>query len=99
MHFYNNVAELRHFRGAWAPAAPNAPGASAAAAEHLDVEVADFLAQCVAVDPEQVGGPDLIAARGRERHRQQRVLDLAQDAVVQTGRPQRIPEAREIGSQ
>ncbi len=33
-----------------------------AAAENLDVEIADFLSQRIAVDPQQVGGADLIAA-------------------------------------
>src|SRR5262245_65164078 len=60
--------------------------ASSAAAKHLDVEVADFLAQGVAVDPEQVSGADLVAARGRERHRQERMLDLTQDTVIEAGR-------------
>jgi hypothetical protein len=50
--------------------------ASAAAAEDLDIEIADFLAQRVAIDPEQIRRADLVTARGRERHRQERMLDL-----------------------
>ena len=51
-------------------------GASAAAAEDLNVKIADFLAQRVAIDPEQICGADLVAAGGRKRHRQERMLDL-----------------------
>ena len=79
MLLYNNVAELRQFRGARKRPVANRhhrEGGSAAATEDLDIEVADFLAQRVAVDPEQVRGADLIAARGGERHRQERMLDL-----------------------
>src|SRR5262245_15748849 len=82
MLLYNNVAELRQFRGyetrMWPIGHPRSP----AAAEHLNIEIADFLAQGVAVDPQQVGGPDLVAAGRRQRHRQQRVFDLAQHPVV-----------------
>src|SRR5580693_8555598 len=71
-------------------------GFSAAAAKNLDVEIADLLAQGVAVDAEKVGGPNLVAARGRQRHRQQRMLDLAQHPVIEAGRRQGVAEAREI---
>jgi hypothetical protein len=50
--------------------------ASAAAAEDLDIEIADFLAQRVAIDPEQIRRADLVTARGRKRRRQERMLDL-----------------------
>src|SRR5579883_22153 len=72
---------------------------SAAAAEHLDLEIADLLAQGIAINPEQVSGADLVAARGRKRDRQQRMLNLAQDAVIEAGRRQRVPEAGEIGGE
>jgi len=39
-------------------------------AEHLDVEVADLLAQRVAVEAQQRRGADLVAARRRERRHQ-----------------------------
>src|SRR5437016_3568182 len=124
MHLYNNVAELRQFRGRQSEMLPIGTGAlavipgrakgaspesittawaygfrarrfaarrndggevrgnrpkrgSPAAAEHLNVEIADLLAQGVAVDAEQVGGADLVAAGGGERHREERMLDLA----------------------
>src|SRR5262245_6858751 len=67
-----------------------------AAAEYLDVQIADLFPQRVAVDAEQVGGADLVAASGGERHRQQRMLDLAQDAVIEPGRRQLVAEGREI---
>ena len=38
--------------------APTSP----VAAEHLNIQIADLLAQRVAVDPEQIGGADLVAA-------------------------------------
>src|SRR6185312_14721513 len=52
-------------------------GRSAPGADHLDVEVADLLAQCVAVDAEEIGGANLVAARCRQCGGQQRVFDLA----------------------
>src|SRR5262249_25943970 len=82
MLLYNNVAELRQFRGAQGRAVANRhhqksnARASAAAAEDLDIEIADFLAQRVAIDAEQIRRPDLVTARGRKRHRQKRMLDL-----------------------
>src|SRR5215470_5309911 len=72
---------------------------SAAAAEYLNIEIADLLAQRVAVDAEQVGGADLVAAGGRERHRQERMLDLAQHPMIEPGRRQLVAEAREVGRQ
>ncbi len=72
---------------------------SAAAAEHLDVEVADLLAQSVSVDPQQVGGADLVPARSGQRHRQERMFDLAQHPVIEPGRRQLVAEAGEIGGE
>src|SRR5215208_7993405 len=70
-----------------------------ARAHHLDVEVADLLAQRVAVDAEQVGGADLVTAGSGERGREQRVLDLAQDAVIEAGRRHAVGEAGEIAGE
>ena len=67
-----------------------------AGADHLDVEIADLLAQGVAVHPQQVGRADLIAARCRQSRRQQRVLDLAQNAVIEPGRRQTLAEISEV---
>src|SRR5215475_3029404 len=111
MLFYNNVAGLRQFRGVKnCPCGRSAPrqesafernlrNGSAAAAEDLDFEISDFLAQRVAIDPEQVRRADLVVSCRRERHREQRMLDLAQDAVVEAGRRQRLAEARKIRRQ
>src|SRR3712207_4192468 len=52
-------------------------------AHDLDVEFAQLLAQRVAVEPEQLGRPDLVAARRRQGKLQERPLDLAQDPVVE----------------
>src|SRR5215470_20103429 len=74
-------------------------GALAAAAEDLNVEIADFLTQRVAIDPEQICGADLVAASGRKRHRQERMLDLPQHPMVEAGRRQSVAETREISGQ
>src|SRR5919204_4401387 len=77
----------------------NLKNGSAAAAEDLDLEIADFLTQRIAIDPEQVRRADLVAACGRQRHREQRVLDLAQDAMVEPRRWQRVAEGGEVRRQ
>src|SRR5205814_4110554 len=74
-------------------------GRLSAGADDLDVEVADLLAKGVAVDPEQVGSADLVAAGRGQRRRQQRMFDLAQDAVIEAGRRKPIAEVREIARQ
>ena len=58
-----------------------------------------FLRSVLRLSPEQVGGADLVAAGRRERRRQQRIFDLAQDAVIEAGRRQTVVEAREIARQ
>jgi hypothetical protein len=72
MFLYNNVAELRQFHGgtftAVADQHQHGNGRSNAAKD-LYLEVANFFAQCVAIDTQQVGRPDLVSARGCERHR------------------------------
>src|SRR5690348_3608730 len=93
MLLYNNVAELRQIRGLKKPAR------LIAAAVDLDIEVADFLAQGVAIDAEQVGRAYLVAAGSGERGGQQRVFDLAQDAVIEPGRRHPILEAGEIAGE
>src|ERR1700722_4784637 len=69
---------------------------SAAGADDLDFQVPDFLAQSVAVDAEQIGGADLVSPRCGERGGEQRVFDLAQDAVIKPGRRQSVAKAAEI---
>src|SRR5882724_8526449 len=71
----------------------------AAAAVDLDIEVPDLLAQGVAVQTEQVGGADLIAAGGRERCGEQRYLNLLQDPVIEARRWHAVREAREVRGQ
>src|SRR5215475_3999154 len=61
--FYNNVAELRQILGVTG----SAWGLSAGS-EHLNLQVADLLAQRVAVDPQQVGGANLVAPGCRQGH-------------------------------
>src|SRR3712207_7478645 len=48
------------------------PPGSAAGTDHLQVEVAHLLAEGVAVEAEEFGGPDLIAAGGGERRADER---------------------------
>ncbi len=71
--------------------------ASSAGAEHLDIQVPDLLAQRIAVETEEIGGADLVAAGGGQRDRQQRIFDLAQDPVVEPGRRKLVTATREIG--
>src|SRR6266508_4742956 len=85
--------------GAGKPGCGRSALPSTAAAEYLDVEIADFLAQGIAVDPQQVGRPDLVPTGGCERYQQERVLDFAQYPVVEPGRRQFLAETREIGRQ
>ena len=50
----------------------------------------------VAVEAEQVRGADLVAAGGGERGREQRHLDLLEDAVIEAGRRHAVREALEV---
>jgi hypothetical protein len=62
MHSYHIVAELRQFRGE--------SSRLTSAPVHLDIQIADFLPQGVAVEPKKVSRADLIAARRGERRSQ-----------------------------
>src|SRR5712672_358424 len=66
------------------------------AAIDLDVEIANLLPQRVAVETEQVGRADLVAAGRRQRRGQQRHLDLLQDAMIEAGRRHAVGKAREV---
>src|SRR5947209_11620022 len=66
------------------------------AAEHLNVQVADLLAQRIAVHAEEISGSDLITAGCRKCRGQERVLDLPQHPVIKPGWRQLLPETREI---
>src|ERR1700736_1322946 len=71
----------------------------AAAPVDLNVQIADFLPQRVAVEAEQIGGADLIAARRRQRCGEQRDLDFLEDAVVEARRRDAVRKAREVRGQ
>src|SRR5260370_35697316 len=60
--------------------------ASAAAAVDLDVQIANLLAQGVAVEPEQVGSANLVAPGRRQRGREQRHLDFLQNPWIEPRR-------------
>ena len=66
---------------------------------NLDVEIPDLLPQRIAVEAKQVGGADLIAPGHRQRRRQQRHLDLLEDAVIEARRRHAVGEAREMRGQ
>src|SRR5688572_18055500 len=68
-------------------------------ANHPDVEVADFLAQRIAVQSEELRGLDLIASGRPKRDADQRCLDLPQHAVIQPRRRQAIAVLAEIARQ
>src|SRR5262245_44847447 len=51
-------------------------------AEHLDVEVADLFAQGIAIEAQQGGGADLVAAGGRQGRHQQRALKMLEHAII-----------------
>src|ERR1700730_2880258 len=114
MHSYHNVAELRQFRGAFCwrdrqspaafwptgePLTPNQALMLAAAAVDLNIEVPDFLPQRVAVQPEQVRSPNLIAARRGQCRREQRHLDLLQNAVIEARRRHAVGKSGEVRRQ
>src|ERR1700722_2638195 len=69
---------------------------SAAGADHLDLQGPDLLAQSIAVDAEQTGGPDLVSPGCGERSREQRIFDLTQDAVIEPGGRQSVAEAAKV---
>src|SRR6266516_4679252 len=69
---------------------------STGGADYLDFKLANLLAQRVAVDAQEIGGADLIAARGGERGRQQRIFDLPQDPMIKARRRQGAFEIGEI---
>src|ERR1700730_17612079 len=50
-----------------------------------DVEITDSLAQGIPVQPQKFGGLDLIAVRRGESRRNQRIFDLPQDPVIESG--------------
>src|SRR5262249_39558014 len=106
MLLYNNVAGLRQFRGAPSRAVADRhhsnariKNASAATAEDLNIEIADFLPQGIAINPEQIRRADLVTAGSGQSHREERMLDLAQDTVVEAGGRQGVAETREVRGQ
>src|SRR5690349_7048693 len=72
-------------------------GRSAASAKNLNIEVADFLSQRVAVETQQIGRTDLVATRSRQSGGEQRIFYLAQYPMIQARRRQSIFEPCEIG--
>ena len=68
--------------------------ASLEAANHLNIERSDLLAQRIAVEPQKFGRLDLIATRGGKADIDQRPLDLPQDPVIKPVRRQSIGMGR-----
>src|SRR4051812_11701589 len=75
---------------------PSVAGRLAPAPIHLDIEIPDLLPQRVAVEAEQIGSTDLVTAGGGERGREQRHLDLLQDAMIEARRRHAVREALEV---
>src|SRR5258708_15464225 len=69
---------------------------SPARTDDLYFQVPDFLAQRVAIDAQQVGSPDLVAAGRGKCRREQGVFDLPQDSMIEARRRQAIGKAAEI---
>src|SRR5579871_4367122 len=86
-------------KGGWMRRSGRQARRLAAAAVNLDIQVADFLPQRIAVQTEQVGRADLVAAGRRQRRGQKRHLDLLEDAVIEAGRRYAIGKAREVRRQ
>src|SRR5271156_5282460 len=106
MHSYHNVAKLRQFRGVLPAAlrltpqmAPITAVSLAAAPVDLNIEIADLLAQRVAVETQKIGGTNLIAPGSRQRCRQQRNFDLLEDPVVEAGRRHAIGKSGKMRRQ
>src|SRR5208282_2073657 len=74
----------------------SAPMALFYAAHHLNVQLTDFLAQCIPVEAKQTGSLDLIAARGPKAERKEWALHLAQDPIVKAGRRQPVLMGGEV---
>src|SRR6185437_7782943 len=72
---------------------------SGPAAIDLNIEVPDLLAQRIAVQSQQIGRADLVAAGGCQRCGQQRHLDFLEDAVVEARRRHAVGKAREVRRQ
>src|ERR1700681_1179558 len=102
MHSYHNVAKLRQFHGvsslwqAGRRATPGAHAPSTAAAIDLNVQIADLLAEGIAVEPQKVGRPDLIAAGRCQCCGEQRHLDFLEDAMIETRRRHAVGETRKM---
>ena len=69
------------------------------AAVDLNIQVPDLLPQRIAVEAEQIGGANLIAARRRQRRREQRNLDFLEDPVIEPRRRHAVGEARKMRRQ
>src|SRR5690606_26788591 len=68
-------------------------------AHNPNIEIADLLAQRVAVKAKHVCGLELVAMRGRQRGCDERLLDLAQHTVIESGRRQPVAEPGKILAQ
>src|SRR5690606_13011161 len=65
----------------------------------VNAELTDFLAQRVAIDPEQFRRLDLIAARSSKRRQDERIFHLRQNALIEAGGRQVAGEFCEIALQ
>ena len=91
----NDVARLRQNGGGLARQSRAKHRRSAQAADGPQIEIADFLAQGVAVEAEHLGRLDLVAAGRRQRRGDQRRLQFAQQAMIEPDRRQVVAERPE----
>src|SRR3989337_170945 len=64
--------------------------------DHFEAQIADLLAQCVAVEAQEIGGADLVTPGRSERRGDQWRFDLAQHPGVEPGGRELLAEAHEI---
>src|SRR6185312_13735884 len=72
-------------RKPWQVAAGRPPRALLQVAGDVDIELADLLAEGVAVEAQELGRFELVAPGGTEAQQDERPLDLAQYAVIEPG--------------
>jgi len=72
MLLYNNVAELRQFHGGEIQKMKLKQGVrkSSIGSYDLNIQIPDFLAQSIPVNPEEFSRPDLVATRRHQRRGQ-----------------------------
>src|ERR1700731_837474 len=99
-NYDNSAAPLSSGRAVYARSCPSSEQPPAtplvAAPVDLNVQVANLLSQRVPIETEQIGGADLVAPGCRQSGREQRHLDLLEDAVIEAGRRHPVWKTRKM---